>query len=50
MRGVGINKATEKIEIDRYSSASDGVTSELIDTRQHFPQLHGYPANEGQLA
>ena len=36
MRGVGINKATEKIEIDRYSSASDGVTSELIDTVNTF--------------
>ena len=36
MRGVGINKATEKIEIDRYSSASDGVTTELIDTVNTF--------------
>ena len=36
IRGVGINKATEKIEIDRYSSASDGVTSELIDTVNTF--------------
>ena len=36
MRGVGINKATEKIEIDLYSSASDGVTSELIDTVNTF--------------
>ena len=32
LRGVGINKATEKIEVDRYSEASAGVTSELIDT------------------
>ena len=36
IRGVGINKATEKIEIDRYSSASAGVTSELIDTVNTF--------------
>jgi len=36
MRGVGINKATEKIEIDRYSTASEGVTSELIDTVNTF--------------
>ena len=36
MRGVGINKATEKIEIDRYSTASDGVTTELIDTVNTF--------------
>ena len=36
MRGVGINKATEKIEIDRYSSASSDVTTELIDTVNTF--------------
>jgi len=36
IRGVGINKATEKIEIDRYSTASAGVTSELIDTVNTF--------------
>ena len=36
MRGVGINKATEKIEIDRYSSASANVTTELIDTINTF--------------
>jgi hypothetical protein len=36
MRGVGINKATEKIEIDRYSTASEGVTTELIDTVNTF--------------
>jgi len=35
-RGVGINKATEKIEIDRYSSASADVTSALIDTVNTF--------------
>jgi len=36
MRGVGINQATEKIEIDRYSSASDDVTTQLIDTVNTF--------------
>ena len=36
MRGVGINKATEKIEIDRYSTASADVTTELIDTVNTF--------------
>ena len=36
IRGVGINKATEKIEIDRYSSASAGVTTDLIDTVNTF--------------
>ena len=36
MRGVGINKATEKIEIDRYSTASSDVTSALIDTVNTF--------------
>jgi hypothetical protein len=36
LRGVGINKANEKIEIDRYSSASEGVTEELIDTVNTF--------------
>ncbi len=36
MRGVGINKATEKINIDRYSTASNGVTTQLIDTLNTF--------------
>ncbi len=36
MRGVGINKATEKIEIDRYSTASSDVTTALIDTINTF--------------
>jgi hypothetical protein len=36
MRGVGINKATEKIQIDRYSSAADGVTNEYVDTTRAF--------------
>ncbi len=41
IRGVGINKATEKIEIDRYSSASNDVTTALIDTINTF---RGYQA------
>ena len=32
MRGVGINQATEKIETDRYSSASEGVTIAYANT------------------
>ncbi len=36
MRGVGINKATEKIEIDRYSEASAGVTTEYVDTTNYM--------------
>jgi len=36
MRGVGVNKATEKIEIDRYSAASNDVTTTLIDTANTF--------------
>ena len=36
LRGVGINKATERIEIDRYSSASSDVTTALIDTVNTF--------------
>lgn len=36
MRGVGINNATERIEIDRYSSASGDVITQLIDTVNTF--------------
>ena len=36
MRGVGINKATEKIQIDRYSTAAEGVTTEHVDTTRAF--------------
>lgn len=32
MRGVGINKATERIDIDRYSSASKDVTTAYVDS------------------
>ncbi len=36
LRGVGINKATEKIEVDRFNSASSDVTEALIDTVNTF--------------
>ena len=36
MRGVGINKATEKIQIDRYSEAAAGVTTAHVDTMRAF--------------
>ena len=36
MRGVGINKATEKIEIDRYSTASADVITGSVDTLRAF--------------
>ena len=36
MRGVGINQATERIDIDRYSEASSDVTTQLIDTVNTF--------------
>ena len=32
MRGVGINQATERIEVDRYSSASGDVQTAYVDT------------------
>ena len=35
-RGVGINAATERIEIDRYSDASAGLKTQLIDTENTF--------------
>jgi len=36
MRGVGINKATERIDIDRYSSSSGDVATEYVDTANTF--------------
>ncbi len=36
LRGVGINAATEKIELDRHSAASSDVTIQLIDTVNTF--------------
>ena len=36
MRGVGVNQAIERIEIDRYSDASAGVTTIPVDTTIAF--------------
>ena len=36
LRGVGINQATEKIDVARFSTASADVTSQLIDTVNTF--------------
>ncbi len=47
MRGVGINKATEKIEIDRFSSASSDVTTQLIDTINTFRSYEVSLPNKG---
>ena len=47
MRGVGINKATEKIQIDRYNSASDGVTTALVDTTNGFRTLQATLPSKG---
>ena len=35
MRGVGINQATERIDIDRFSSCAAGVTTAPVDTANH---------------
>ena len=43
MRGVGINKATEKIEIDRFSDASIGVMTSNLDF-DSIPRFRGYEA------
>ena len=42
LRGVGINQATEKIDVARFSTASADVTSQLIDTVNTF---RGFEAN-----
>lgn len=36
MRGVGISEATARIDVDRYSAASEGTTTEYIDTTNTF--------------
>ena len=36
MRGVGISAATSRIDIDRYSAASNGTTTEYVDTTNTF--------------
>ena len=47
MRGVGINKATEKIEIDRFSSASSDITTQLIDTINTFRSFEATLPSKG---
>ena len=47
MRGVGINQATEKIDIDRYSGASSDVITELIDTVNTFRGYEAILPNKG---
>ena len=41
LRGVGIAPATSRLDVDRYSTASAGVTTALIDTVKKF---QGYEA------
>ena len=36
MRGVGINRAAERIDVDRYSQSSSDVTTAFIDTLHPF--------------
>lgn len=47
MRGVGINQAVERIEIDRYSSASNDVTTQLIDTINTFRSFEATLSQKG---
>ena len=47
LRGVGINQATEKIDIDRYSGASSDVITELIDTVNTFRGYEAILPNKG---
>ncbi len=47
MRGVGINQATEKIEIDRYSEAGKDVTTALIDTTNGFRSFEAILPQKG---
>lgn len=47
LRGVGIVPATSRIEIDRYSAASDGVTNALNDTLNAFRGMHATLPQKG---
>ena len=47
MRGVGINQAVERIEIDRYNSASNDVTTQLIDTINTFRSFEATLSQKG---
>ncbi len=47
MRGVGVNQATEKIDVDRYSYASAGVTTAFNDTLCTFNGWHAMLPGKG---
>ena len=47
LRGVGINKATDRIQIDRYSSASDDVQTAYVDTTDYFLGMNAVLKNKG---
>ena len=47
LRGVGITQATDKIEIDRYSYVSDGITIAFNDTTATFNGWHTILPNKG---
>ena len=40
MRGVGINRAASRIDVDRYSQASTGVVTAFVDSLQPFRGWH----------
>ncbi len=47
MRGVGINKATDRIQVDRYSCASNDVQTEYVDTTDYFLGMDAMLKNKG---
>ena len=47
LRGVGLTQAKSKIEVDRYSSAGDGVSIDFNDSTDTFRGWHATLANTG---
>ena len=47
LRGVGLTQATSKIEVDRYSSAGDGVSVDFNDSTNTFRGWHATLSNTG---
>lgn len=47
LRGVGITRATDRIEPDRYSAVSDNVTIDFNDTTATFNGWHAILAKKG---
>ncbi len=47
LRGVGVTRATDKIEVDRYSAISDGVSIDFNDSTDTFRGWHATFANAG---